>query len=186
MADATHVSTGKPKIAGAIYRAPLGTSLPTDATTALNAAFKSVGYISSDGVTNANGLTVNNIKAWGGDIVYSSETEVTDDFKFMMIETAEIEAAKVAYGNENVSGTLAAGMTIKANSKEKEYASWVIEMILRGSILKRIVIPSAKVTGKDDISYKDDDVTGYGVTLTPQPDEAGNTHYEYLKNKTTS
>ena len=40
MANAEHVSAAKPKTGGAIYRAPLGTTLPTDASTALNAAFK--------------------------------------------------------------------------------------------------------------------------------------------------
>ena len=68
-ADAQNVSTSKPKVGGAIARAPLGTALPTDATTALNTAFKQLGYISEDGITNGNSPETDVIKAWGGDTV---------------------------------------------------------------------------------------------------------------------
>jgi hypothetical protein len=40
-----------PKIGGGLYRAPLGTTLPTDTTTSLNVAFISLGYVDDDGVT---------------------------------------------------------------------------------------------------------------------------------------
>ena len=36
MPNVENVTTGKPKVGGAVYRAPVGTTLPTDATTALN------------------------------------------------------------------------------------------------------------------------------------------------------
>lgn len=49
-ADAKNVSTPKPKVGGAIFSAPLGTTLPTDATTALNVAFKGLGYVSEDDI----------------------------------------------------------------------------------------------------------------------------------------
>ena len=46
--DAKNVSAAKPKVGGAVWRAPLGTPLPTDAKSALNEAFESLGYISSE------------------------------------------------------------------------------------------------------------------------------------------
>ena len=43
---ASNVTAGKPKITGAIFRAPVGSTLPTDAKTELDAAFKCLGYVS--------------------------------------------------------------------------------------------------------------------------------------------
>ena len=47
-------------------------------------------------------------------------------------------------------------------------------------MLKRVVLPDAKVGEVGDIVYKDDEAVGYELTLTALPDEDGNTHYEYL------
>jgi hypothetical protein len=62
---ATNVTVGKPNVSGAVYRAPIGTTLPTDATTALDPAFVSLGYVSEDGLSNNNELSVEATKAWG-------------------------------------------------------------------------------------------------------------------------
>lgn len=183
MSDVKNVTVGKPKKGGAIFRAPLGTALPTDATTALDVAFKSLGYSGEDGLVNSNSPETDTIKAWGGDIVYSYQSAKPDTFQFTLLEAMNVDVLKAVYGEDNVSGTLSTGITIKANSSEQETCAWVIEMILKGGALKRVVIPCASVTAVGDITYVDEEAVGYETTITAVPDSEGNTHYEYIKAK---
>ncbi len=178
--NASNVSAGKPKIGGAIFRAPVGTELPTDAVTALNQAFKTLGYCSTDGLTNANSKDSDNVKAWGGDTVLNLQKSSEDKFKFKLIEILNIDVLKTVYGEENVTGTLEEGITIKVNNIEAEPSSYVIDMILKGAV-KRIVVPNASVSEVADIVYKDDDAVGYETTILAVPDSEGQTHYEYIK-----
>ena len=186
MSNAQNVSTAKPKIGGAVYSAPLGTTLPTDAITELDTAFKSLGYISEDGMTNENSPESENIKAWGGDTVANVQTSKDDTFTYTLIEATNINVLKEVYGTDNVTGDLDTGITIKVNNEELEEHCLVVDMILKGGILKRIVIPNGKVSEVGEISYVDNEAIGYETTIEAIADEDGNTHYEYIQKPTSS
>lgn len=183
--DALKVSSGKPKTTGSVFRAPLGTALPTDATTALTAAFAQLGYCSDAGLVNSNSPNSNAVKAWGGDTVLSYQEDKPDTFKFKLIEALNVEALKAVYGDINVSGTLATGITVKANSTEQSECCWVFDIVMKNAA-KRIVVPRGKVTAVGEISYVDNGTVGYETTVTAVPDESGNTHYEYIISTATT
>lgn len=183
MSTSSNVTAAKPKIGGGVYSAPLGTTLPTDATTALNASFKNLGYISSDGVKNSDKRSTDDIKAWGGDTVNTVQKEKKDTFKYTLIEALNLDVLKEVYGASNVSGNLNTGITITSNSSELPAHSIVIETVLTDGALKRIVLPNAKVTDVGDVTYDDSKNMAYDTTVTCYPDAQGNTHYEYIVRK---
>ncbi len=184
--NSQNVTAGKPAISGAIYRAPLGSTLPTTADGELDEAFKQLGYVSDSGLVNSNTPETSDVKAWGGDIVLSTQSQKKDTFKFQLIEALNVEVLKTIYGDDNVSGTLDTGITVKANATEAQESVYAVDMIMKGGVLKRIVIPSAKLTSLGDVSYTDSAQVGYDVTITAYPDSNGQTHYEYMKKKATA
>jgi len=180
---ASNVTAGKPKTSGAIFWAPYSPTLdlPETTTESLASAFKNLGYVSDDGLTNSNSPENEDIKAWGGDTVLSVQKSKDDTFKLTLIEILDINVMKAVYGSDNVSQDSTTNqITITANSDDAEYGSWVIDMILKGGVAKRIVVPDAKITEVGDIVYSDSDAVGYEITLTCVPDASGNTHYEYI------
>lgn len=185
--DAKKVTAGKPMVGGAVHWAPLGTTLPTNATAALGNTFVDMGYISEDGVKNSNTRETDKKKAWGGDVVLNLQTGKEDQFTMTFIESMSVDVLKRVHGSENVSGTLEAttGIAVRVNSGELEAGVWVVDMILTEGYLKRIVIPNGKISEVGEVAYTDSDITGYECTIAALPGTDGDTHKEYIQKPTS-
>ena len=96
-------------ITGDVFMAPVGTALPTNIATALNAAFKPVGHISEDAVTESYSVTTEKIKSWQSKAgVRTVITEFEWTFQFVALETSPL-IFDLYYGD--VTGTTATGIT---------------------------------------------------------------------------
>lgn len=177
----SNVTAAKPAVGGAVSVAPTTATLPTGTGTTLGSQFTGLGYISEDGLTNNNSPESETIKAWGGDIVLTPVSGKEDTFTFTLIEAINVDVLKVIYGTSNVSGTLGSGITVNAKTEEMTGHAWVIDMVLRNSVAKRIVIPNGAISKVGEISYADAEAVGYQITVTAFPNSSGVTHYEYMK-----
>lgn len=181
MPTAANVSTGKPKITGAVYRAPAGTTLPTDATTALPQAFQELGFVSEDGVTNNNSPDTENVHAWGGTVVLVIQNERPDEWTLTLIESINPNVLKTVYGDAHVTIGSDGMITVEATAAQTAASVYVIDMQLKGGAMKRVVISAGDLKKIGEIVYKDDEPIGYEITLTALPDSGGVTHREYIK-----
>lgn len=174
-------TVGKPKVGGAIYRAPVGTALPTTADGTLDNAFINVGYISEDGVEHDGSIESEEIKSWEQDVIMRPRISRTDNFKFAMLEMLNPEALKTYYGDDAVEGDLATGITVSVNAEDADPMSYVIDMVTTGGGLHRVVIPNGVVSETESVTYKPNEAAALGVTISAMADSDGYTHYEYFK-----
>lgn len=183
----SNVSLGKPLAKGCVYVSPSGTALPTDATTALDAAFNCVGYISEDGITNAADTDNTEVKDMGGVTVLKEISSYGETYQFAMLELNE-NSAKLRYGSENVTANSDGSLRIDHAMPQSESFVVVIEILLTGNKVKRIIIADATVSEYGDVTYSSGDAITYDVTLAANPSEliGGASSREYVATLTAT
>lgn len=175
-----NVTAAKPKTGGALHVGATTATLPTS-TDATMTGFTSLGNISDEGMSNNMSTESEDVKAWGGATVLTTQTSTDDTFACTLLDSLDVNVLKEIYGAANVSGTLSTGITIKKNALEKVSRAWVIDMVMADGVLKRICIPNGKISEIGEIKYVDNEPVGFEITITATPDANDNTHYEYIK-----
>lgn len=181
-----NVAAAKPLVGGGVYRAPLDTVLPTDATTALSAEFEALGYVSEAGVQPTRDTSVEKIKAWGGDVVAALLTDESKSFEFTLLEVFSEAVQKFVHGDDNVTATAAAGAensTLAVTDKGGKPDQQVIVFDMRhGDKRRRVVVPVADPVVTAEEAYTDGGLNAYTFTVEALKDESSVRVYEYLEN----
>lgn len=180
---ASNVVAGRPLATGGVLLGPLGTALPTTASTAPNGALLAAGYIGDDGLTQMVGRDTTDIKAWGNDLVKVVQTSHDVSYQFTFIESLNSTVLQAVFGTANVTTTPATSSTgtlrsVKLTSDQLPHMAWVFEM-KDGLARVRIVVPDGQITEQGDITYSDGDVIGYQVTVKAFADASGSKSYMY-------
>jgi hypothetical protein len=177
------VVVGKPLVTGGISVAPIGTVLPTDATTALDPAFVAVGYVTDKGVTKSEKRNTGTVAAWGGDTIAATKKGMDVTVKLAMAEFLNKIVQGLIYGDANVVATPATSskgnlLKVTGTSAPTPKKVWVIE-VFSDDAKVRVVFPVGKIMDVGDTTFKDDDVAAADVTIQAFPDSAGAYFYTY-------
>lgn len=179
-----NVLAGKPLASGGVLRdASNAAAAPADAVAPLDAGFIALGFIGPDGLTETIDRTTNKVKAWGGENVKVLQTEFSVTYGFTFYESTKAEVLKAVHGDGNVT-TTAAGAThgnqnaVKINADELPKSQWDFE-IKDGDAKIRIFVPIGQITSVGEITYSDEAVIGYPVTVEAFPDAQGNQAYKF-------
>lgn len=188
--DVNKVLAGKPLASGGVLRDPSGTAtLPTDAATTLT-GFTALGFVGPDGLTETIDRSTNKIKAWGGSVVKVVQTDFSVTYAFTFYESVNGDVLKAVHGDANVTTTAADAthgtrQAVKVNGDTLPKSPWVFEM-KDGDARVRIVVPIGQITTVGEITYSDEAVIGYPVTVEAFPDAAGNQAYKYMDDGVTT
>lgn len=174
------VSAGKPKAGGAVFIAPAGTPVPTDAISELPEEFACLGCISEDGVTNAQSTDSEDFTDWEGEVVESSTTTYAETLGMTFIEVVNTDVLSFVYGADHVHMTERGGVHIEHTGDDRDECVLVVDTILKGKKIDRLVAPRATVGEIGDITRKRSELMGYEATIKCKADVDGVPVHEYI------
>jgi hypothetical protein len=167
---------------GLVWMAPTGSTAPTDASTALAAAWKNMGGITEAGVTIKQATSTTKKKFYGSPAV--QRTLVTDQEYSIDVVYGETNARVIeqvfrkALNSITPAVTTGAFSTTAGTYTRQLYAA-VVDMV-DGTNHIRYYMPSVEVTNQGDIKIANSETIEWGVTLSAYPDTSGNAIYAFF------
>lgn len=165
---------------GAVATAPIGTAAPSDARTALPAAWESGGYIGEDGLSMSISKSLTAIKDWSLSVVRKALTEYDGTLSFPFMQADEF-AMNETFGDDNVTATAAntqhgSILNVGIGANLPEAKSWCFSMKDENRRV-RIYVPNGQITEVGEVSFVPGSAHQYPVTLSTYDDGTGHSIY---------
>lgn len=159
-------------VTGAVSVAPIGSTAPTGTGTALDAAFKDLGYIGEGGVTETQPGSgdAERIRAWQNAAVVRTIRTPSEDlptWSFVLLETKK-EVVELYYRTTVTQTVTEGSYEIDAENQDAGHV-FVIDVV-DGSELERVHIPRGFVSKVGDKVYANGQAIGYEVTIEGERD----------------
>lgn len=150
---------------GTCELAPLGTTLPTNAGSALEGAFVDLGEISEDGLESSFEVKSKSIKNWSGQVLRIVNAETTATFKLTFMETNEA-VLNLFYGAALESQLGNYSRVLLANPDTTAQAMVLTVVDSASDAIKRYVLPQVVVSERDTVNEKNGEASSYTCTVT--------------------
>lgn len=162
--DTSKVAVLEGKVTGAIFVAPVSVPLPTDATTALPATYKCIGFTSDDGIVITEDSSTKSLRAWEGKTeVRNTTTEYTEQIKFTPVECNQ-DVAELTWGSDHVEVDSNGNLTIKHHGDSMEPVHTVIEAVPFAGAVARYCAKT-QLTERGDVAGNGEDYAGRELTM---------------------
>lgn len=171
-----NVRQGSGSSAGGVYFAPLGTTMPTNPTTAYGGAVKELGIITEAGIVETPTMNTADQLDRNGNLARRFITGSTRTFEFTVVETNPNQFAVTNPGSTQVTASSVNTQTIKVPVTNP--LAWAFDF-LDGSIHTRIVVPKGEVTSVGAVTRAVGGAITYDLTVSLYPDSAGTYYYLY-------
>ncbi len=151
---------------GSINVGPVGSAAPTNSTTALNAAFKHMGYASEDGVNLTPTVDMNPIKGWPSQVpIAYGINEVTFEINFTLMQNNQDVTKQYFFGQAWTMGP--AGLATLNLTSGPSVAQLTVALVVDwsdGANTWRYYVPRAICTEREEINLNTSDPVAYGLT----------------------
>ena len=166
-------STANPRIwvNADVFAAPVGTTAPTDIATAWAAAWKALGLLSEDGMTESREDDTEDHYAWGGILVRTTRSKHKRTLVVTALEDNPTVWALVNPGS--AVPTTTTGVTTRIVKVPQPNPQAFGFELKDGTITSRLVVPRGEIIEIGDRTISDAEMAMYELTINVYPDATG-------------